>query len=150
MGQFPFTIQSITMRFAIVTLLFAVLVAAMVEIGCASPIGGGSGGTSCIGGGRGTGCGSTRGRREASSIGVGRRNTGSGSGRWSGGRPRTTSRPCSGRRRRSALPIGGGSFFVQLPAGGGKYLPDVFGTERGDEYIKKWLVSSGRPRPCSG
>jgi len=31
------------------------------------------------------------------------------------------------------------SFFVQLPAGGGKYLPDVFGWERGSEYYKKWL-----------
>jgi len=30
-------------------------------------------------------------------------------------------------------------FFVQLPAGGGKYLPDVFGWERGSEYYKKWL-----------
>jgi len=30
-------------------------------------------------------------------------------------------------------------FFVQLPAGGGKFLPDVFGWERGSEYYKKWL-----------
>merc|ERR1712241_1559335 len=30
-------------------------------------------------------------------------------------------------------------FFVQLPPGGGKYLPDVFGWERGSEYYKKWL-----------
>jgi len=30
-------------------------------------------------------------------------------------------------------------FFVQLPPGGGKFLPDVFGWDRGSEHYKKWL-----------
>merc|ERR1711953_543423 len=29
-------------------------------------------------------------------------------------------------------------FLTQIPAGSGKYLPDVFGWERGPDYFKKW------------
>ena len=29
-------------------------------------------------------------------------------------------------------------FFAQLPQGGGKYLPGVFGWDRGSDHFKKW------------
>ena len=70
----PRRITSITMRLGIVILLIAVLVAAMVEITSATPIGGG------------TNCGPTRGRRSASPIGGG-----------------ATPRPCRGRRSASPI-----------------------------------------------